>query len=34
MFLSMLRRCKFLCLTLSIFLLPFWAAAQQERPDY
>ena len=34
MFLSMLRRCKFGCLTLSIFLLPFGAAAQQERPDY
>src|SRR3989449_3932400 len=30
---SLLRRCKFACATLSFLVLPRWAAAQ-ERPDY
>ena len=31
---SLPRGCKFVCLSLSFLLLPFIAAAQQERPDY
>src|SRR5438270_444688 len=31
---SLPRGCKFACLGLSLLLLPFIAAAQQERPDY
>jgi len=31
---SLLRRCQLVCVTLSLFLLPFRLAAQQERPDY
>ncbi len=31
---SLLRRCQLVCVTLSLFLLPFRLAAQQDRPDY
>ena len=31
---TLLRRCKFVCLTLPALLLPLHASAQQERPDY